>query len=82
MEEQASRHHFFDWHEADNGYILHEVAEDGTDLIMVYDSEENGVHKLYDHMANELFELIRQESNQRLSNSFRVTVELKPIDNI
>lgn len=82
MEEQASRHHLFNWHEADNGYILQEIAEDGTDIIMVFDSEENGVHKLYDHMANELFELIRQESDQRLSNSFRVTVELKPIDNI
>lgn len=81
MEEQASRHHLFDWYEADNGYIVHEVGEDKTDILMVFDSEENGVHKLYEHMANELFELIRMESDRTLSNSFRVTVELKPIDN-
>lgn len=78
---EATTHHLLDIHEADNGYIVREINDDDTDILLVFDTEENGRRKLLDHMANELYVMIRDESDRTLSNSFRVTVELKPIDN-
>ena len=78
---EATTHHLLDIHEADNGYIVREINDDDTDILLVFDTEENGRRKLLDHMANELYVMIRDESDRTLSNSFRVTVDLKPIDN-
>jgi hypothetical protein len=77
--EETTTHHLLDIHEADNGYIVREINDDDTDILLVFDTEENGKKKLLEHMANELYVMIRDESDRELCSDFEVTVTLKPI---
>lgn len=77
--EERTTHHLLDIHEADNGYIVREINDDDTDILLVFDTEENGKRKLLEHMANELYVMIRDEGDRELCSDFEVTVNLKPI---
>lgn len=77
--EETTTHHLLDIHEADNGYIVREINDDDTDVLLVFDTDEKGKDKLLEHMGNELLVMIRDEGDRELCNAFEVTVNLKPI---